>query len=408
MSQVRRMQSRMGHGVLIASLFAIPTISFSCAEARADISLEDLKARLEKLENKTIVLENENNQLRKKITSLTSQRAGRSAEKVEQYNNALANSAASTVPNFNFNSPPENIYAATRNIKGMDVIATGSQWEGAYAGINAGYGLGNIKTYTNSFTVDKTTGGVEEISNSNLASYIGGAIAGGQFGYNYLLSNHIMLGVESDIGWADIYNNVNPADSQAFSINTQQTGQPPCIGCIPPQPGNLQNEIGTSFSSNYNRVGLDWLGTARLRFGYEMGNFLPFITAGFAYGQLTSKFYDKQYGLEATQQPILPPLTQIGQEGSYNIGNASVLSTGWAAGAGMEYMVAKNWSIKAEYLYVSLGGITTPHISQSIEPSDTKTYTLENTGGFGIHQARIGLNYHPGWTISQPVLSLPN
>ena len=58
MSQVRRTQTRMGHGVLIASLFAIPTISFSCAEARADISLEDLKARLEKLENKTIVLEN--------------------------------------------------------------------------------------------------------------------------------------------------------------------------------------------------------------------------------------------------------------------------------------------------------------------------------------------------------------
>jgi opacity protein-like surface antigen len=133
----------------------------------------------------------------------------------------------------------------------------------------------------------------------------------------------------------------------------------------------------------------------------------------FAYGQLTSNFHNKQYGLDAilprvnpNSPPPLPPQPiQIGQEGSYNLGNASVLSTGWAAGAGMEYMVAKNWSIKAEYIYVSLGGITTPHISQSIEASDTKTYTLENTGGFGIHQARIGLNYHPGWTITTPIIS---
>jgi outer membrane immunogenic protein len=144
-----------------------------------------------------------------------------------------------------------------------------------------------------------------------------------------------------------------------------------------------------------------------MRLGYELGNFLPFITAGFAYGQLTSNFHTIEYGLEALiRAGAQPPLNiQLTPEGSYNFGNASVLSTGWAAGAGMEYMVAKNWSIKAEYLYTSLGGITTPHISQSIEPSDTKTYTLENTGGFGIHQARIGLNYHPGWTITTPIIS---
>lgn len=219
-----------------------------------------------------------------------------------------------------------------------------------------------------------------------------------------------MVGAEADINWADIYNNTNPNDSQAFSINAATTGQFPCSLCVPPVPGNLKKEIGTTFESNYNRVGVDWVGTARMRFGYEMGNFLPFVTAGFAYGQLTGNFHTKEYGLEAIIRAPNPPTPgatgsiELTPTGSYNLGNSSVISTGWAAGAGMEYMVAKNWSVKAEYLYISLGGITTPHISQSIESSDTKTYTLENTGGFGIHQARIGLNYHPGWTIEQPLI----
>ena len=357
----------------------------TASPVRADVSLEDLKARLEKLESRTIALENENKQLRKKvIASRNVSRASAASPNHDDY--VLDNVASQSTGNF-INGRP--------NTKGFEVISNSHAWEGAYAGINAGYGIGNIQTYTNSFVVDKMTGGVEEISNGNNASYIGGAVAGGQFGYNYVFANHLMLGAEADINWTDIYNNVNPTNGQNFSISQSNA----LVSGV--------KELQSSFDSNYRRVGLDWLGSARVRLGYEMGNFLPFITAGFAYGELRSNFNENAYGLEVKiprPNPPIIPVAQLTPTGNYNIGNSSVLSTGWTAGAGVEYLVTKNWSVKAEYLYTSLGGITTPHISQSIEASDTKSYTLENTGGFGIHQARVGLNYHPGWTIDQPLI----
>ncbi len=72
-----------------------------------------------------------------------------------------------------------------------------------------------------------------------------------------------------------------------------------------------------------------WLGTGRGRIGYAgWNNFLPYITGGAAFGDVkaTSPF-----------------------------GNASQVRIGWTAGAGLEYAMWSNWSVKAEYLYVDLG-----------------------------------------------------
>jgi opacity protein-like surface antigen len=68
-------------------------------------------------------------------------------------------------------------------------------------------------------------------------------------------------------------------------------------------------------------------------------------------------------------------------------------------------MVADGWSVKGEYLYTSIGGNSMPHYTTSIEASDTKTYTREHTGSFGVHQARVGLNYHPGWSFGETLIS---
>jgi outer membrane immunogenic protein len=37
------------------------------------------------------------------------------------------------------------------------------------------------------------------------------------------------------------------------------------------------------------------------------------------------------------------------------IGSVSNTNLGWAAGGGLEYAFANNWSVKLEYLYVDLG-----------------------------------------------------
>ena len=73
----------------------------------------------------------------------------------------------------------------------------------------------------------------------------------------------------------------------------------------------------------------DWLGTARGRIGYAFNQFLPYFTGGLAVGNLNAS---------------IP-----------GVGSSSNTNTGWTIGAGVEVALTRNWSVKAEYLYVDLG-----------------------------------------------------
>ena len=147
-------------------------------------------------------------------------------------------------------------------------------WTGFYIGANGGGGFGWSKwDTTNSFT---PTGGV----------------AGGTIGYNYQIGAAV-LGVEGDIDWAGL-------------SGSTTAGCP--AGCT------------TSDS---------WLSTVRGRLGYAAGRFMPYITAGGAFGNINAS---------------TPGLAG---------GNAT--NAGWTVGAGLEFAIAPRWTIKAEYLYVDLG-----------------------------------------------------
>jgi outer membrane immunogenic protein len=103
-----------------------------------------------------------------------------------------------------------------------------------------------------------------------------------------------------------------------------------------------------------------WLGTARGRIGYAgWNNLLPYFTGGAAFGDIKA---------------------------SSPFGDASKTKVGWTVGAGLEYALWTNWSVKAEYLYVDLGsfdcgtscggpGVTTDNVS------------------FKANIVRAGLNY---------------
>ena len=117
--------------------------------------------------------------------------------------------------------------------------------------------------------------------------------------------------------------------------------------------------IGVEADIQYSNIGsgvfeLDYFGTVRARAGFAVDQFLLFGTAGFAYGR-----------------------------GSYEIAGLTNDQTnvGWTVGAGAEYAIDLNWSVKAEYLYMDLGDETYSTIGGPIDV------------GLTSNIVRAGVNY---------------
>ena len=122
------------------------------------------------------------------------------------------------------------------------------------------------------------------------------------------------------------------------------------------QGSDIKAELSTGGPSLETKV--DWFGTLRARIGYTpVDRFLVYGTGGLAYGH------------EKTSLP-----------GAFDFSKTKV---GWTVGAGAEYAITNNWSLKSEYLYTDLG-------KASFTPAG---------GGTGIdvkvpfHTVRVGLNY---------------
>ncbi len=134
---------------------------------------------------------------------------------------------------------------------------------------------------------------------------------------------------------------------------------------------------------------------------------MPYVTGGVAYGDVSlnaSSTYTNIYGLAQGNTPS-------NTSGAAGL-NKSRVQVGWVAGAGAEYFVADNFSIKGEYLYTSLNPINSSGtlLGSSWFQGGNNNFSGASTynvafGAFGIHQARIGLNYHTDWLASKPAVT---
>ena len=155
-------------------------------------------------------------------------------------------------------------------------------WTGFYVGANAGYGWGNVNASS------AWAGRTVAIGDTD------GFIGGGQIGYNYQMGQFV-LGLEADLQAADL-----STGSNAFG----------------------------------DRVKTDYFGTVRARVGVAFDRFLPYITAGWAYGNVKSSFSDLAGNIYS---------------------NDKSHTGGYAVGAGLEYAVTNNIIAGVEYMYVDLG-----------------------------------------------------
>jgi iron complex outermembrane recepter protein len=174
----------------------------------------------------------------------------------------------------------------------------------------------------------------DSVTGSSSGSFgTSGFVFGGTLGANYQVGS-LVFGVEADGDWAD---------SSGFGTFTATNL---CAG------GCLTNN--------------SWLSTVRGRAGYAFERFLVYGTAGAALGNVRANF---------TNDPV-----------------SSATKAGWTVGAGVEVGFARNWSAKAEYLFVDLadGSCTTDCV---IANANGSTLIPNVAVKFNESIVRGGINY---------------
>jgi high affinity Mn2+ porin len=216
-------------------------------------------------------------------------------------------------------------------------------WTGFYVGGHFGYAGGTSNwTETSVGTPGQSASGSFNLFQPfNPFDEAGSYFAGVQAGYNRMLPNRVVLGVEGDVSFPGF------PPLSGITIGGTSTFATPTLG--------LETYSETVVHS----------GTLRGRIGYAPGTWLFYATAGFAwtYDSLT--------------------LTQLANG---TMESAFHWRLGWAAGVGVEAPVAQHWTMKVEYLFTDYGtsGVTFPAAGQQFA-SDV-----------ALHQLRVGLNYRFG------------
>lgn len=150
-------------------------------------------------------------------------------------------------------------------------------WTGFYVGINGGGGWGR-----------STWDGVDKFS-------VSGGLIGLTAGYNYQY-NQAVFGIEADVDWSSIQGSTTAGICAVGGCSTRN----------------------------------DWLSTVRGRVGFAFDRFMPFVTAGFALGDIKAS-------------------------GPAGFPAGTGTNLGWTVGAGFEVALVGPVTAKAEYLFVDLG-----------------------------------------------------
>jgi outer membrane immunogenic protein len=246
-------------------------------------------------------------------------------------------------------------------------------WTGFYVGVNGGYGWKDptvIFTPNDPLSFGLTCGGNFGATCVPPASLgISGLLGGVQAGYNWQINQNWVLGVEADFDWSNI----------------KGTGN-----------ANVPLTAGLGTLNFLASETIKWFGTVRGRVGFlPTNNLLVYATGGFAFGRVTENAALDYAQAGFTGFGFALACNTAGGAGAASClaGNSSRTATGYTVGAGAEYLLWRNLSLKAEYLYVNLGHgdafiVTQAPTAFGTPASFTATYS---TVAFNL--VRAGLNW---------------
>jgi outer membrane immunogenic protein len=181
-------------------------------------------------------------------------------------------------------------------------------WTGLYIGVNGGWAWGQQDP------LDLLSTRFDRSSFD-----INGGMVGGTIGAQ-IQQGYILLGVEGDLDWADI----------------SGSGTTPLLIGGAPIPGFPLTSLNVTTK-------IDAIGTARLRAGVALNNWLLYTTAGVAF------LHESANGTTIAGVPC-------GTLGVLTSCSDTHWRPGVAVGLGTEYAFTPNWSLKGEYLYVAAVG----------------------------------------------------
>jgi outer membrane immunogenic protein len=158
----------------------------------------------------------------------------------------------------------------------------------------------------------------------------GGFLGGGQVGYNSQF-NWLVLGLEGDFSWTGLKSHGTDSLGDALTTNTQ------------------------------------WTSTVTGRVGAAFDRLLVYGKGGLAIAHDQSSLTDL----------------------ALNTSSATLTRTGWTAGAGLEYALNRNWSVRLEYDYLGFGAkalnFTTPVVGSVTSSAD-----------LNVQEIKAGLNFKFG------------
>ena len=220
------------------------------------------------------------------------------------------------------------------------VVAPVFNWTGFYIGVHGGIGGGNLDSSFRSPVFTDEAGTFQYGSDWSDNAF--GAFGGAQVGYNYQSGPNWVIGAEADIAASGI-----SAKHDANFID-------------------IEDGVTFDDGSFRSEAKVDWFGTIRGRIGYSWDNLLLYGTGGAAYGNVKVSAQDSE---------------------GFNFFSKSDTQWGWTAGAGFEYGITPNITLKTEYLYVDLGNVDVNNIDFAPDGFGSATFDAK------FHTVKAGLNY---------------
>jgi outer membrane immunogenic protein len=232
-------------------------------------------------------------------------------------------------------------------------------WTGFYVGANIGYGWGKASDNSNFVDPDLNVPITATVLDSDKPK---GAIGGGQVGYNWQVESHGLLGIEAD--WQGSGQRANQGFVTGFAFFD------PAVG------GVVRGTVSESFENS-----IQWFGTVRGRAGYTWDHMLIYGTGGLAYGEV------KLAGTVNENVNIPPVINSVVPV------DIAKVNAGWTLGAGIEGMLASNWSWKLEYLHLDLGSIAGASTAGIANPP-SGTFTAQSRITDNIVRAGLNFQFH--------------